>query len=62
MDKSYHLEDQVMALRVVYKMVPRSLRDQFANMFDVHPATIKRAIHSDNWSHVQAIEYERTKE
>lgn len=42
-------EEQVIALREVYQMVPRSLRDQFANMFNVHPSTIKRAIHGDTW-------------
>ena len=42
-------EDQVLALRIVYEMVPRSLKDRFANMFSVHPSTIKRAIRGETW-------------
>jgi hypothetical protein len=41
--------EQIEALKIVYPMVPRSLKDQFANMFDVHPETIKRAIHGATW-------------
>ena len=42
-------KEQVDALRIVYALIPRGARDKFANMFNLSPSTIKRAISGETW-------------
>jgi hypothetical protein len=48
--------EQVAALKICWELVPRGKKEMFANMFSVHPSTIKRAVCGKTW---KAIEYER---